>query len=188
MGLRRGWEDAEQLLDWFCRIVFSSKHFLLQPNVLFKQQVMPNPLHLERGLLFCWAGAHTPWQNNFWYLWTPVEPQFCLWKSWQPPPPPPPTSPEKGVDSQVSISAPNPPKLCLWIRLKRIDSFPLFFVLNVQALVSGTLVMTNSVSTWSNRPAQETVALLKKKGGFGWKRHWRDHPAGLERTKSGNIG
>jgi hypothetical protein len=30
------------------------------------------------------------------------------------PPPPPPISPEKGVDSQkVSVSVPNPPKLCL---------------------------------------------------------------------------
>jgi hypothetical protein len=38
----------------------------------------------------------------------------------------------KGVDAQkVSVSAPNPPKLCLGIRLKRVDSlsrrlFPAF--------------------------------------------------------------
>jgi hypothetical protein len=43
----------------------------------------------------------------------------------------PPNSPGKGVDShKVSVSTPNPPKLCLWILLKRVDSLPHFFVLN----------------------------------------------------------
>ncbi len=43
-------------------------------------------------------------------------------------PPPPPTSPEKEVTrKKVSVSAPNPLKLCLWIQLKRVDSLSRLF-------------------------------------------------------------
>ncbi len=42
----------------------------------------------------------------------------------------PPPQKKESTRKKVNISAPNPPKLCLWTWLKRVNSFPYFFILN----------------------------------------------------------
>ncbi len=41
--------------------------------------------------------------------------------------PPPPTPKGESTYKKIGVSAPNPPKLCLWIRLKKVDSLRLLF-------------------------------------------------------------
>ncbi len=52
------WEGAEQLLI----VDFTALSLVLKfsSNPMFRSSIkcMPNLLHLQRGLLFCWAGAH----------------------------------------------------------------------------------------------------------------------------------
>ncbi len=117
MRLRRGWEDAEQLLNWFCRIVFSSKHFL--PTQCFVQA--SSSVEQELTLNGLWT---VPMDTK--KMGNPIPP---LKRPTAPPPPYLPRKKSRLAKSQCIC--PQSSKSVFMNTVKRVDSFPHFFVLNL---------------------------------------------------------